>query len=106
MPSPGRRRAGWSTSAPSAAPAARPSPSTQAAPPSALATRPPVTLTRRAGTPRQRERVELDANLRRRRPGGTSHRRGRRLHRPARGAGPAVTAIDLGTLGGNFSETL
>src|SRR5205807_8199813 len=24
----------------------------------------------------------------------------------ARGAGPAVTAIDLGTLGGNFSETL
>src|SRR2546423_7003610 len=106
MPSPGRTQAGWSTSAPSAALKARPSPSTEAATRSALAIRPPVTFTRRSGTHSRRRGREL-TSLRifgvlavaalLAGAGGASTGL-------ARAAGPAVTAIDLGTLGGSLSE--
>src|SRR5256714_3404482 len=104
-PSRGRRRAGWSTSAPSAALKARPSPSTEAATRSALAIRPPVTFTRPSGTPRRRGRELTSLRIfgvlavaaLRAGAGGASPGL-------APAAGPAVTAIDLGTLGGSFSE--
>src|SRR5438046_38156 len=108
MPSPGRGRAEWSTSAASAAPPPSPLPSTHAATSSATATpqETPAT-TRRSGTPRQRRRelnsmrilgaVALAVLL----TGAAGASTGL-----ARAAGPTVTAIDLGTLGGNFSEAL
>src|SRR5438552_14483021 len=104
MPSPGRGRAGWSTSAASAAPSPKPRPSTHAATSSATAS-PPATSasTRRSGTPDEGGEltslrifgvlvvVALLAGA-----GGASTGL-------ARAAGPTATAIDLGTLGGTSS---
>src|SRR2546423_11384574 len=105
MPSPGRGREEWSTSAASAAPSPKPPPSTHAATSSATASpRATSASTRRSGTPNEGGELTslrifgalvVAALL----IGGADASTG--LASASRGS--TVTAIDLGVLGGTFS---